>query len=203
MAADNPKDKPPWSHEEWLSFFNEMEALRKNLERMHRERDLLSQKFAREVLALCKDFFPEGKIQEVPFGDELYNYMYYYLEVAAYLIEYHVNETGLWYFKEAPERVGIFLSSWDETGKAKFLQNVFNQDVWNYMQELVREDYAMGVFYASFQWHLARLFKENLGEFEPELYDLPERAFLELEVLANLCSSELFDRVMEQLEEKQ
>ena len=127
--------------------------------------------------------------------------MLYHIEDACFIVEYHLNETGLWYFKEAPNQVGIVLNIPNEAENAELLQLSLDQEMWDFMQELIREDYAKEVFYKSFQWHLARLFKINLGEFEPELYDLPARAFLELEVLADRCSSELFDMVMEQIED--
>jgi len=179
-----------------------MEELSKSIERERLERERLSRNFAQEVLALCKSFFPGRNIAEAPLFEKLYQYMLYHIEDAGDIVEYHLNETGLGYFKEAPNQVGIVLNIPSEAENAELLQLSLDQEMWDYGQELIREEYAEAVFYKSFQWHLARLYKKNLGDLEPELYDLPARAFLELEVLANLCSSELFDGVMEQIESK-
>ncbi|MGD9991963.1 MAG: hypothetical protein AB7S69_01580 [Salinivirgaceae bacterium] len=199
MAAENSKDKPLWSREDWLRHIKEMEELSKSIERERLEREQLSRDFAQEVLALSKSFFPGRNIAEAPLLEKLYQYMLYHIEDACFIVEYHLNETGLWYFKEAPNQVGIVLNIPSEAENAELLQTSVDKEMWDFMQELIREDYAEAVFYKSFQWHLARLFKINLGDFEPELYDLPARAFLELEVLASRCSSELLDMVMEQI----
>lgn len=57
MAADNPKDKTPWSREERLSLFKEMEELSKNTEMIHREREPLCRNITQEGLVLSKSVF--------------------------------------------------------------------------------------------------------------------------------------------------
>ncbi|MFW5656119.1 MAG: hypothetical protein ACOC0C_00770 [Bacteroidota bacterium] len=179
----------------WRQLMEEFRDVLKESEKYKARREEFQHQFTKEVIELTLDFVHELVVDKELLFREMFEYALLIFEDVSELL-YHYEEGKPGY------RFGLFEPDFEvytmpEAAKNKILKPIKKQETWELLNENWRKDYAECVYLKTYEYHIFKLLKKLIPEYQKEVFNLPSQGFLELEGLLYIQMLDIFEIVRE------